>query len=117
MDARTPADVAARSLTLTVVAAPPPPPVPALNITTTNLPSARRNKNYSRTLAATGGVTPYAWRIAGGALPPGLTLNATTGVISGRATTIGSYAFTVEVGDSRSPAVTDTQGLMIQVTR
>jgi hypothetical protein len=117
MDAQTPADVATRSLTLTVAAAPPPPPVPALNITTTSLPTARRNKNYSRPLAATGGVTPYAWRIAGGALPPGLTLNATTGVISGRATTIGSYAFTVEVRDSRSPAVTDTQGLTIQVTR
>jgi len=114
-DAQVPADVATRSLTLTVAAA--PPPVPALNITTTGLPSARRNKNYSRAVSATGGVAPYAWRVSAGALPPGLSLNASTGVIAGKATTVGSYLFTVEVRDSRSPAVTDTQALTIQVNR
>ena len=117
IDAQVPADVATRALMLSIAAAPPPPPVPTLNITTTSLPAARRNKNYSRGISATGGVTPYAWRVAGGSLPPGLTLNAATGVVSGRATTIGSYAFVVEVRDSRSPAVNDTQALSITVTR
>lgn len=118
MDAQAPADVATRALTLTVAAVPPPPPpVPTLNITTTSLPLARRNRNYSRALAATGGVQPYAWRIANGTLPPGLTLNASTGVVSGRSTRIGTYAFTVEVRDARTPAVTDTQSLSITVTR
>ena len=68
-------------------------------------------------LAANGGVAPYSWRVAVGSLPPGLTLNASTGVISGKATTIGTSAFTAEVRDSRSPAVTDTQALSITVTR
>jgi hypothetical protein len=35
----------------------------------------------SKTLAATGGTTPYSWTATG--LPDGLAINATTGVISG----------------------------------
>ena len=38
---------------------------------------------YSTTLQANGGVTPLTWSISSGSLPAGLTLNATTGVISG----------------------------------
>jgi hypothetical protein len=46
-----------------------------------------------------------------------LTLNATTGVVSGKAATIGTYTFTVQVRDSQGTPVTDTQGLSITVTR
>jgi hypothetical protein len=86
-------------------------------ITTASLPNARRNKNYSRTLTAAGGTTPYAWSIAAGSLPPGLKLTASTGVISGKATTLGTFAFTVRVTDSQSTAATATRALSITVTR
>lgn len=88
-----------------------------LVITTTSLPNARRNKNYSRTVAATGGLAPYTWSVVLGSLPSGLTLNASTGVISGKATTIGTYTFTVQARDSQGAPVTDTQGLTMTVTR
>ncbi len=66
--------IATKSLTITVNGAP--------NITTTTLPGATRT--YSE-LAVASGTTPYAWSITTGILPSGLTLNAATGVISGRA--------------------------------
>ena len=112
-DGQVPFDTATRALSITVL----PVSYPALAITTTSLPNAKRNKNYSRTLAATGGLAPYVWSVVSGALPAGLTLNATTGVISGKATTIGTYSFTAQVRDSQGTPVTDTQALAITVTR
>jgi len=71
---------------------------------------------YSRTLAATGGVTPYSWAVVSGSLPAGLGLNASTGEISGTPTTPGTANFTVEVSDSDSPASTDQQALSITIS-
>ena len=70
-----------------------------------------------QTLQATGGVAPYAWSLALGSLPPGLTLNASTGVISGKPTTLGAWSFTARAQDSQSPAAADTQALSIRVRR
>jgi hypothetical protein len=113
-DAQSPADVATAALSIAIAAAPAPNPVA---ITTTSLPNTRRNKNYNRTLAATGGVTPYSWSIVAGALPPGLSLNSASGIISGRATTLGQYAFTVRVRDSQATPSMATAPLSITVTR
>lgn len=58
----------------------------------------RQASEYSVTLAATGGDGSYAsWTIVTGALPAGLTLHATTGVISGTPTAAGTAAFAVTV--------------------
>lgn len=53
---------------------------------------------YSALLQAVGGILPYSWSIIG-SLPPGLTLNATTGAITGTPTTAGSYSFVAQVTD------------------
>lgn len=73
-----------------------------LTISTAALPAASTSSPYSATLQASGGSTPYSWSVAVGILPPGLTLSAATGVISGTATQIGSYNFRAQVRDANS---------------
>ncbi|UZK66222.1 putative Ig domain-containing protein [Sphingomonas sp. M1-B02] len=88
----TPASVA-HAYSLTVAA-------PVLAITTaTPLPAGKVSSAYSRTLAGSGGTTPYAFSLAAGALPPGIGLS-TGGLLSGTPTTAGDYAFTVRLTDS-----------------
>ncbi|MCW2855989.1 MAG: Ig family protein [Marmoricola sp.] len=60
---------------------------PAPTITTTTLPDATRGAAYTTTLTKSG--QAGTWSIQG--LPAGLSLDPATGVISGIATTIGTY--------------------------
>ena len=74
-----------------------------LTITTApGLATAAINVAYSVTVSAAGGTAPYTWSLAGGALPGGLTLNASTGVIGGVPSTSGNFAFTLKVTDGAS---------------
>jgi len=74
--------------------------IPPLSITTGYLPSRPVGMPYSQTLSATGGLPPYTWSIISGGLPDGLTLNSSTGEISGTPTTTGKSSFTVQVAES-----------------
>jgi len=88
-----------------------------LTITTTSLPGGSMGSAYSQTLTANGGLLPYTWSISVGSLPPGLSLNAATGLISGTPSTAGAYPFTVMVKDSFTPtANTATQALSINIS-
>ena len=56
---------------------------------------------YSSTLHATGGIPGYTFAIISGVLPGGLTLNTTTGAITGTPTApAGTFPFTGQVTDS-----------------
>ncbi|MCK4905693.1 S8 family serine peptidase [bacterium] len=72
-----------------------------LHITTTSpLSDCIVNTPYSQILEAEGGDTPfYIWSLLDSDLPLGLTLNSSTGEISGTSTTEGDYSFTVKVAD------------------
>jgi uncharacterized repeat protein (TIGR01451 family) len=74
-----------------------------LTITTSSLPSGVLGTGYSQTLSAAGGVPPYSnWTVSAGALPAGLTLNNSSGVINGTPTSAAGspFAFSVTVMDS-----------------
>lgn len=72
-----------------------PPPAPTLVVTTATLPDANINQAYAaQTLTATGAPVT-SWALAGGTLPPGMTL-AANGVISGTPTQSGPFTFTVQ---------------------
>jgi YVTN family beta-propeller protein len=66
------------------------PPV----ITTATLPDGTAGTAYSQTIASTG-LGPITFAVTAGSLPAGLTLDPSTGAISGTPTASGSSAFTV----------------------
>ncbi len=76
-----------------------------LSITTNSLSQGTANQSYSETLAATGGTGDYTWGLTGGspALPAGLTLNQSTGEISGIPTGTSSLNHTFTVTDETPP--------------
>ena len=76
-----------------------------LNFISTQLPSATAGELYSNRVLASGGVPPYSFTLFIGSLPPGLTLNAGTGVISGTPTGGGSYPFSIAIEDGVDTAV------------
>jgi hypothetical protein len=73
-----------------------------LQIITTTLPNGSQNNAYSEAVRTAGGTAPYTF-IYAGILPAGLTLNTSTGVISGTPTATGIKNFDITVSDSTYP--------------
>lgn len=72
-------------------------PVPAAKV----LKGGTTGAAYSETIdETTGGVSPYTFAVTSGALPTGLSLNSSTGVISGTPSATGTFDFTVTVTDA-----------------
>ncbi len=109
-DSSTPAQVATQALSATIAAAAAP-----LTITTQSLANGQQGTAYSATLNATGGATPYTWSISSGQLPPGTSLNSTSGAITGTPTQSGAFYFTAKILDSGSPALSAAVNLSIQI--
>ena len=65
-----------------------------------NLPHGSVNEPYNAVLAVGGGSFPYHFSVKTGSLPPGVTLNPTTGRFSGKPSIPGNYSFEVIVTDS-----------------
>jgi uncharacterized protein YhjY with autotransporter beta-barrel domain len=72
----------------------------SLAINPATLPNGTQNVAYSQTVTASGGTGPYTYSISAGALPAGLSLNSSTGTISGTPTGSGASNFTVRALDS-----------------
>ena len=83
-------------------------------IVTASLPQGIVDVAYDASLTAAGGTPPYTWSVTG-ALPPGLTLDCTTGAITGTPTTVATTSFSVVAADSAMPANTATEPLEIVV--
>jgi hypothetical protein len=55
---------------------------------------------YSASIVASGGTLPYTFTVSSGSLPTGLSLDKTSGLISGKPQTAGPFTFAVQVTDS-----------------
>ncbi|EOC1319022.1 autotransporter domain-containing protein [Cronobacter turicensis] len=75
------------------------------------LPAATKGSAWSQSLSATGGSAPYTWTAHG--LPTGITLNSTTGALSGTPTTSGSFSFTLTAQDAGGISSTVTYTLVV----
>lgn len=95
------------SITLALLSGPTAP-----TIVTSDLPSGEVGTAYSQTLVATGD-NPIIWSIASGSLPPGLSLDESTGKISGTPTAVGKASFTVEAANE---AGSDAMDLSISIS-
>jgi hypothetical protein len=96
-----------RSLTITVN-------LNAVTISTMSLPDGTQDAAYSATLTAAGGATPYSWSIASGSLPAGLSLDSSSGMISGTPQFTGTSNFTVQVTDASPQSATKQFSIVIQ---
>jgi formylglycine-generating enzyme required for sulfatase activity len=68
------------------------------------LPNGKVATTYNGTLGAKGGFSPYTFTLkTGSALPAGLKLVSSTGEITGKPTTAGSYKFTIILKDTKTP--------------
>jgi len=84
-----------------------------LAIETTSLPNGSIGFPYDPTVQISGGDGLTTWSLTAGTLPDGLTLNSTTGTISGTPTTLGSSTFTITVTDDHGQ--TDSREYMVTI--
>jgi subtilisin family serine protease len=81
-------------------------------VLTTSLPSATLGEFYDVALASSGVTGPPTWSVVTGSLPAGITLNASTGRLSGTPTTISTSRFSVRVAGTTA---SDPQPLELAV--
>ena len=108
-DSGNPVQTSTATLVLTIAPA-------ILKVSTGWIPDGQVGVAYSRALAAVGGTTPYTWTVSAGALPAGLTLNASSGVIAGTPTAIVSNTtVTFMVSDAGNPTQTASTTLTFSI--
>jgi hypothetical protein len=76
---------------------------PTITITPATLPAGTYGSTYSQSVSASGGTSSYTYALAAGSsLPPGLSLNTSTGAITGSpaAVSASAYTFTITATDS-----------------
>lgn len=74
---------------------------PSIALNPASLPNGTVGSSYNQTVTASGGTAPYTFAASAGALPPGLTLNTSTGQISGSPTAAGGpFKFTIRATDA-----------------
>src|SRR5208283_3020606 len=109
-DGNTPPQSATQALSIAVNSA------ATLTITTTALVSGSENATYSAMLQSKGGVAPINWSVTGGrSLPAGLSLNSSTGAITGTPTVSGVFDMTFQAADSSLPQQTTTATLSLTI--
>jgi hypothetical protein len=83
-----------------------PPATLAITTTSGTLTAGVQGIGYSATLTSFGGNAPAVWALLSGSLPPGLSLDPATGIISGTPTASGSFSFSLSLTDSSAPTPT-----------
>ncbi|MCC7196421.1 MAG: putative Ig domain-containing protein, partial [Gemmatimonadaceae bacterium] len=97
--------VSTKSLSITIFS--------GLSVITSSLADGTVNWAYSQNLTAGGGKIPFTWSLVSGTLPSGLSIAASTGIISGIPTAAGTGNFTVQVTDDNGATATRSLSITI----
>jgi hypothetical protein len=77
-------------------------------------PAANQGVSYSSTaLSASGGFGTNVWSVASGSLPTGLSLNSSTGALTGTPSAAGTFNFTVRVTDAQGFTADSAQSIAV----
>ena len=86
----------------------------SLSLTTSRqLPDGTLNQPYSQVISASGGQAPYRWSATG--LPAGLSINSTTGQISGTIAAAGTFGIAITVIDNALASASDRFSLNVNL--
>ncbi|MEI9812645.1 MAG: Ig domain-containing protein [Acidobacteriota bacterium] len=86
---------------------------PGLLYSGDDFPDGTVGQPYSSQTHISQGTAPFTFAIVAGTLPPGLSLNSSTGTLSGTPTRVGDYNFAVKVTDSHGLSGTATSFMSI----
>lgn len=92
-----------------------PNPCPTITVAPATLPNPSVGEFYSETISASGGVPPYSFAVTSGELPPPLTLDSISGLLSGTPTTAGTFDFTITATDANDCPGTEDYSLGVGV--
>jgi YVTN family beta-propeller protein len=89
---------------------------PAITLAPAALPGTAVGKSYAAatplaTFVASGGNAPFAYALSAGTLPPGLSLNSSTGAVTGLVSGSGVFPITIQVTDAAGNTVTQNYSL------
>lgn len=88
---------------------------PLVQVTTTSLPNGTQGSTYTANLTAAGGSGVYTWSLQSGTLPAGLSLNPSTGAITGTPTTANIFSGLVFMATDADTATGVSSPLGLQV--
>ena len=82
-------------------------------LTMSPMPSATLGYAYNLILQTTNGNPPHLWAVVSNSLPPGLTLNPSSGIINGTPTNAGTFSFWLSVTASNACSQTKQFSLAV----
>lgn len=106
-DSASPAHQATQTLSLKIQS--------TLKITQTSVVKGTVGATYTQPIAFTGGVWPYTWTVPSGTMPPGLSLDSSSGTVSGQPTQVGKFPVTFQVADNEATPATATKTLTFNI--
>jgi hypothetical protein len=104
--------------TFRITVGPPPPLTVSFPVSCCN--TGKAGSSYFQNFFSSGGVGPFTWTVAAGALPPGVVQTSpsapqvTGNHLSGTPTVAGTFTFTIKVTDSAGDQATEPGSITIQ---
>lgn len=87
--------------------------LPPFAISTTVLANGYLGLPYTQSLVTENGDPPYVWSLPDGLPPPGVSLGASTGMLTGTPTEVGTFYFTVRAMEKGGQSATRSYSLTI----